>query len=299
MPGPESCRMFRCLHCRNLRLTTGLSTSTSFTIIKKAIIAQSRGSQLPPPLITQVFRVLQRDYCIRKLLILQIFPSLLPNAPGLPGRHGLDTLRMSLSAKPISPYFCTVITTMKQNKILIVFALLILTGALYRIIPGRPMGFAPQLAMALFGGAILRDKKWAFALPLFSMFLSDALYEGLYRAGISTMAGFYEGQGINYLLLAGITFIGIGMRHINAVNVTVGSIAAPVLFFLTSNLATWLGHGGYNLPMTGEGLFQTYVLGLPFLYMSLASTMVFGGMLFGSWYALKGKQESAPQRAAA
>ena len=188
---------------------------------------------------------------------------------------------------------------MKYNKLLIVFALLIITGAVYRIIPGRPPGFAPQIAMTLFGGAVLRDKKWAFALPLFSMFLSDVLFESLYRAGLTTMAGFYEGQGINYLLLACITFIGIGMRRVNITNITVGTIGAPVLFFLSSNFATWLGHGGYNLPMTGEGLFQTFVLGLPFFYMSLASTAVFSTLLFGAWYALKGTRTTIPQSAAA
>ena len=78
----------------------------------------------------------------------------------------------------------------------------------------RPLGLSmPQIAMAIFGGAILSDKKWAFALPLFSMFLSDALYEVLYRSGLTTMAGCYEGQGVNFLLLAGITLIGIGMRR--------------------------------------------------------------------------------------
>ena len=188
---------------------------------------------------------------------------------------------------------------MKQNKLLIVFALLIITGALYRIIPGRPMGFAPQIAMALFGGAVLKDKKWAFALPLFSLFLSDALYEALYRSGLTTMAGFYEGQGINYLRLAGVTFVGIAMRRVNPVTIAAGSVAGPVLFFLTSNLATWLGHGGYNLPMTADGLLQTYVLGLPFFYMSLVSTFVFSGLLFGAWYAFKGSRTAVPQGSAA
>lgn len=187
---------------------------------------------------------------------------------------------------------------MKQNKLLIAFALLIVTGALYRIIPGRPMGFAPQIAMALFGGAVLSDKKWAFALPLFSLILSDALYEGLYRAGLTDIPGFYEGQWINYLLLAGLSFIGIGMKRINLVNITVATIAAPVLFFLTSNLATWLGHGGYKLPMTGEGLYQTYVYGLPFLYPSIAATIIFSGILFGAWYALKGKRLTIQKTAA-
>src|SRR5687768_3139763 len=107
---------------------------------------------------------------------------------------------------------------MKQNKLLLVFALLIITGALCRIFPLSPFGlygFAPQLAMAIFGGAVLSNKKWAFALPLFSMLLSDALLEVLYRSGYTNTAGFYEGQGINYLLLAGITCIGIAMRRIN------------------------------------------------------------------------------------
>ena len=188
---------------------------------------------------------------------------------------------------------------MKHNKFLPAFILLIVIGALYRIIPGRPMGFAPQIAMALFGGAVLRNKKWAFALPLFSMVLSDALYEALHRAGLTDITGFYEGQWVNYLLLAGISFIGITMRRVNVANVAAGTIAAPVLFFLASNFATWAGHGGYNLPMTGDGLFQTYVLGLPFLYISLTATIVFSGLLFGGWALLKGNRNPVPQGAAA
>lgn len=172
---------------------------------------------------------------------------------------------------------------MKQNKILVVFALLILSCALYRIVPGRPYGFAPQIAVALFGGAVLKDKKWAFALPLFSMLLSDALYEALYRMNLGNMPGFYEGQGINYLLLAGACFLGMGVRKASFRNVAIVSVAGPVLFFLLSNLATWLGHGGYNLPMTSEGLFQTYVLALPFFYMSLLSTILFSAVFFGIW----------------
>ena len=64
---------------------------------------------------------------------------------------------------------------MKLNKsVLIAFGLLILSASLYRAWPGRPFGFAPQMAMALFAGAMIKDKRWAFVLPLLSMFLSDA-----------------------------------------------------------------------------------------------------------------------------
>ncbi|HZG23917.1 MAG TPA: DUF6580 family putative transport protein, partial [Chitinophagaceae bacterium] len=63
---------------------------------------------------------------------------------------------------------------MKLNKSIVwSLVLLIVVGSIYRVIPNRPWGFTPQLAMALFAGAMIKDKKWAFALPLFSMFLSD------------------------------------------------------------------------------------------------------------------------------
>lgn len=177
---------------------------------------------------------------------------------------------------------------MKQNRtLLITFIVLIVTGALYRLVPypTRPYGFAPQIAMAIFGGAILQDKKWGFALPLFSMLLSDLLFEGLTRAGVTNMPGFYEGQWLNYLLLAGVTFIGIGMKRITVTNILVASLCAPVLFFLLSNSALWAMHGGYQRPITGAGYFQALIDGVPFFKGSLAGTLSFSALLFGG-YAL-------------
>ena len=78
--------------------------------------------------------------------------------------------------------------------------LLVVIASLYRIIPNRPTGFAPQIAMALFAGSIIKDKKYSFLLPLLSMFISDALYEVLYINGLTQIAGFYSGQYINYIL---------------------------------------------------------------------------------------------------
>src|SRR3954451_11003039 len=96
----------------------------------------------------------------------------------------------------------------------IVVALVLLTTvcALYRVIPGRPWGFAPQIAMAIFGGAVIKDKKWAFALPVFSMFLSDLLYQGLYSAHISEIYGFYPGQWLNYCLFALMVVVGFFIK---------------------------------------------------------------------------------------
>ena len=95
---------------------------------------------------------------------------------------------------------------MRANKqTLITLVMMIIVAALYRVIPDRPMGFAPHLAMSLFAGAVIKDKKLAFAFPIVSMFISDALYEVLYRNGVGNIPGFYSGQVLNYVLFGSMT----------------------------------------------------------------------------------------------
>src|SRR5690349_19256331 len=126
-----------------------------------------------------------------------------------------------------------------SKQILLSFLLLIIIASLYRIMP-RPYAFAPQIAMAIFGGAVIKDKKFAFLLPLLSMFISDALYELLYRNGIGNIPGFYEGQITNYILFGCMTIFGFLIKKINIPQILVASLAAPTAFFLLSNFFVWL-----------------------------------------------------------
>ncbi len=132
----------------------------------------------------------------------------------------------------------------------------------------------------------MQNKKLAFALPLASMLLSDILFELLFRVKLTDIQGFYDGQAINYVLIMGMSLIGMAMPKINVRNVAVASLAAPVLFFLLSNFVTWAGQGGYAHPLTGAGLFQTYVDGIPFFKGSLAGTIAFNALFFGLWAAI-------------
>ncbi|MEO5593104.1 MAG: DUF6580 family putative transport protein [Chitinophagaceae bacterium] len=190
---------------------------------------------------------------------------------------------------------------MKSNKSLIwTLVVLIVIAALYRIIPGRPWGFAPQIAMALFGGAVIKDKKWAFALPVFSMFLSDLLYQGLFSAGLSSIYGFYDGQWLNYCLFALMVVIGFAVKKINVVNVLAASLIAPTVFFLLSNFITWSGLAGLrglNRPFTFEGLLMAYNDGLLFYKGAVLATLFFSTVLFGGYYLLT-KNNTAAAKAA-
>jgi|SRR4051812_1679285 len=183
---------------------------------------------------------------------------------------------------------------MKLNKNLLVSLLLLtVVAALYRIVP-RPVNFAPQIAMALFAGAVIKDKVWAFAVPILSMLISDLLYQVLYMNGVTDIPGFYEGQWQNYILFAGMTTIGFFIKKIKVLNVLVASITAPTVFFIFSNFvvwAGWQGTRGLNRPKTFEGLLLCYNDALPFYLNSVYACMFFSALFFGTYVLLRKRKE--------
>ena len=181
---------------------------------------------------------------------------------------------------------------MKQNKsALIAFGLLILAASLYRIWPDRPFGFAPQWAMAVFGGAVIKDKKLAFLFPLLSIFISDTIYQLMFQNGASQIWGFYEGQWSNYILFASLAVFGLMIRKINWIKIIAASLAAPSAYFLISNFLVWIGGGGYQrATLTGA-----YADGVPFYRMSLIATLFFSSVLFGAYFLIR-NQSLQPKR---
>jgi hypothetical protein len=185
---------------------------------------------------------------------------------------------------------------MKAKKSLVIsLVLMVLVSALYRIMPNRPMGFAPQIAIGLFSGAIfVHNKKWAFILPLVSMFLSDLLYELLYLNGMSDIKGFYDGQWVNYLIFISLTCFGFMIKKNRVFSVLAAAIAAPTAHFLVSNFVmVWLVDRGFGLnrPHTFNGLLLTYYDALPFYKNALLATVVFSAVLFGTYYLAQSRLE--------
>jgi len=169
------------------------------------------------------------------------------------------------------------------------FVLLIVIASLYRIMPGRPLGFSPLIAMAIFGGAVVKDKKFAFLLPLMAMFVSDSLYQLLYINGVGNVPGFYQGQVINYILFGSLTVFGFFVKNFNIKKIAIASFSAPTVYFLISNFLVWVSSSpdaGWNRPKTFSGLMMCYGDGLPFYPWSVVSTFVFSAILFGSFYLM-------------
>lgn len=172
------------------------------------------------------------------------------------------------------------------------FILLIVIASLYRIMPGRPYGFAPMIAMAIFGGAVIKDRKFSFLLPLLAMFVSDGLYQLLYMNGVGNIPGFYDGQALNYILFGGLTVFGFFIKNFNVKKIALACISAPTAYFLVSNFLVWASSSplaGLARPKTFDGLMMCYADGLPFYPWSVVSTFVFSAILFGSYYLITKK----------
>jgi hypothetical protein len=185
-----------------------------------------------------------------------------------------------------------------NNKIVWSFVLLVLIAALYRIIPGRPFGFAPQWAMAVFAGAVIKDKKWALIIPVLSMFISDLLYQVLYIGGVTNMQGFYEGQWQNYILFTLLVFVGFAIKKLNVLQIAIASLAAPTLYFIISNFLVWASNGttrGLDRPKTFNGLMLCYSDGIPFYKTSILATLVFSAILFGTFIFIRNYQAAGKE----
>jgi hypothetical protein len=171
---------------------------------------------------------------------------------------------------------------MKQNTTMfLIAAVMILAAALSRI-AFYPLNFSPVIAMALFGGAVIKDKKLAFALPLLAMFLSDFIFE---ITNIAT--GFWGwGQLVGYGILALITVFGFNLKKINVQNVTGFSIVSSLIFFLLSNTSVWIFDNTTYAQNFG-GWVNCLAAGIPFLKNGLAADLVYSALFFGGFVLME------------
>ncbi len=126
----------------------------------------------------------------------------------------------------------------------------LLIAAFSRLIP-HPFNFTPIAGMALFGGALLTDKKLALAIPLVAMFISDIFL------------GFHDQMLGVYVSFIMISFIGFWLSsNYNTGKIILASLSSSLLFFLVTNFYCWLIYPMYSKDLAG--LISAYTLAIPF-----------------------------------
>jgi hypothetical protein len=164
----------------------------------------------------------------------------------------------------------------EENKQSFWFALiLILFAAATRFIPGTN-NFTAVGAMALFSGAVFRNKKYAFLLPIIAMFMSDIFL------------GFHFGLVPVYACFAFTVWMGCVIRNkISFTNVLLMSLLCSVVFYLITNLPFW--YTDIQLyPNTLQGTFESYTNALPFFRNQLAGDLFYNALLFSLYFFVFG-----------
>jgi hypothetical protein len=163
-----------------------------------------------------------------------------------------------------------------NNRILTISAL-IFSAALLRLLPHAP-NFSPIGAIALFGGAYLSRKAFAYLVPLAAMLVSDIFL------------GFYGPEMlITYAVFVASIFIGTQLKkNITWYNVALGSVASSIAFFLITNCVFFYPQSlGPIYTHNFAGLINSYVAGWPFFQNTFLSDLVFNAALFGGFYLLQ------------
>ena len=164
-------------------------------------------------------------------------------------------------------------------RFIVVLSVIITAGAL-RLLPHWP-NFTPIAAMALFAGTYVDKKQFAFAIPIATMFLSDAIL------------GFHASMPAVYLSFAITVLLGMSIRKkVNAGSVFAASLSDSVIFFIITNFSAWLASPVYA--HTLPGLMECYIAGLAFFrdttngfsfFMNdILGSLFFSAVFYGAFY---------------
>jgi hypothetical protein len=165
---------------------------------------------------------------------------------------------------------------------LLILSLILLAAAL-RVAP-HPWNFTPVGAMALFSGAVIRDRRLAFLVPVLAMAAGDA-FGGFNILSPLVYASFLLSVAIGRFLRDNRSFARIGGA----------TFLGSLQFFLITNLADWAFLGSY--PHTADGLLACYISGIPFFWNTLASDGLYATLLFGGFALVEHLVPAVQERA--
>ena len=164
---------------------------------------------------------------------------------------------------------------------LVILAVLIALGVAGRLLP-HPPNFTPMAAIALFAGFIFMKKYMAVVAVVAVMLLTDYFAFGY----LSPDWFASKSMMVVYLaLLFPIVFRGFLQKKLGVLRIAGAALASSTVFFVATNLAVWAFSPMYE--KTFAGLVLCYTMAIPFFQNTIAGDMMWSGIIFGSYFALR------------
>lgn len=162
---------------------------------------------------------------------------------------------------------------MKKETVVFAF-LLVLVSVASRLIP-HPQNFTAALAVALFSGSLWQQGYLRFLVPLGAMLVTDLFL------------GIYPSVGFTYIAIALCISIAPTMKE-SFWGIAGRGLTSTLLFYIISNLGVWM-EGTMYAP-TAEGLWECYLMGIPFIKNILLSTWLYSFVLYSTYRLLFAEQ---------
>jgi hypothetical protein len=146
-------------------------------------------------------------------------------------------------------------------------------GAVARLLP-HPPNFAPVGATSLFAGA--RLPRWqAYLIPLVALAVTDPILSPFY--GFQPYSKYLL---FSYLSVLISVWLGRRLRNTESISrIAAVTVLNSIQFYLITNFGSWLWFQAY--PRTAAGLASCYIAAIPFFGWTLASDVLYTGVLFG------------------
>jgi hypothetical protein len=151
---------------------------------------------------------------------------------------------------------------------------------------GQIANFSAVGAITLFSGTYFKNTLQSFAVPIFTLLLTDIILATTIYKEYSN--GFlYEGWYWTYiafaLMVLATRFIS---KKVNVLNFVLGTISVVLIHWIVTDLGVWYGS---NYPQTLAGFWAVLVLAIPFELRFLYGTIAYGILMFGAFELLKVK----------
>ncbi|MBK8845195.1 MAG: hypothetical protein IPO27_01040 [Bacteroidetes bacterium] len=165
---------------------------------------------------------------------------------------------------------------LKLNARNIVILILVGLAIIARLIPHWP-NFTPVAAIALFCGCYLKDRRWAIAIPIIVMLISDMIL--FISKGYSPSVSVYA----SLMLISTLGFLLKGREQRQTI--MVASLVGSLIFFFVTNFGVWLLNDYYSKNLAG--LATCYIKAIPFFRYTVMGDLFFNLLLFGSFALIR------------
>ena len=164
----------------------------------------------------------------------------------------------------------------------LLLATLVVVAVASRVLP-HPDNVTAVGGLAVFAGAMFRDRRLALGLPLVVLFVSD-LFIGIHEHIPVVYASFTVSVLLGRWLASSRTVAGVGGA----------TLLGAAQFFVVTNFACWVQF----FPHTLEGFAECYALAIPYLQRSLIGDFGTVAVLFGLVWVVEAAAPAIRERSA-